>query len=111
MVRALEQAPVSGTHWSKRELAEVVGISPASVLRIWHAFGLQPWRTETFKISPDPFLIDKIRDAVGLYLARPANAVVFAMNEKPQIQALHRTAPVLPMIPGAKALLSLDPLS
>ncbi|MCQ8836592.1 IS630 family transposase, partial [Streptomyces malaysiensis] len=108
VVRTLEQTPQGGTHWSKRELAKVVGISPASVLRIWHAFGLQPWRTETFKISPDPFLIDKIRDVVGLYLAPPANAVVFAMDEKPQIQALERTAPVLPMIPGVPERRSFD---
>ncbi len=108
VVRTLEQMPQGGTHWSKRELAKVVGISPASVLRIWHAFGLQPWRTETFKISPDPFLIDKIRDVVGLHLAPPANAVVFAMDEKPQIQALERTAPVLPMIPGVPERRSFD---
>jgi hypothetical protein len=104
----LEQTPEGGTHWSKRELARAVGISPASVLRIWHAFGLRPWRTETFKISPDPFLIDKIRDVVGLYLAPPANAVVFAVDEKPQIQALERTAPVLPMIPGVPERRSFD---
>lgn len=108
VVRTLEQTPQGGTHWSKRELAKVVGISPASVLRIWHAFGLQPWRTETFKISPDSFLIDKIRDVVGLYLAPPANAVVFAMDEKPQIQALERTAPILPMIPGVPERRSFD---
>ena len=66
----------------------------------WRAFGLQPWRTEDFKISPDPLLIDKIRDVAGLYLEPPANAAVFAVDEKPQIQALERTAPVLPMIPG-----------
>lgn len=100
VVRTLEEAPAGGTHWSKRELAKVVGISPASALRIWHAFGLQPWRTETFKISPNPFLIDKVRDVVGLCLAPPANTVVFAVDEKPQIQALERTAPVLPMLPG-----------
>ncbi|WP_327160871.1 IS630 family transposase [Streptomyces zaomyceticus] len=108
VVRTLEETPPAGTHWSKRELAEVVGISPASVLRIWHAFGLQPWRTETFEISPDPFLIDKIRDVVGLYLAPPANAVVFAVDEKPQIQALQRTAPVLPMVPGVPERRSFD---
>ena len=67
---------------------------------IWRAFGLQPWRTEDFKISPDPLLIDKIRDVAGLYLAPPANAAVFAVDEKPQIQAPERTAPVLPMLPG-----------
>ncbi|MEU1371930.1 IS630 family transposase [Streptomyces sp. NPDC005803] len=75
---------------------------------VWHAFGLQPWRTETFKVSPDPFLIDKIRDIVSLYLAPPANAVVFAVDEKPQIQALQRTAPVLPMIPGVPERRSFD---
>ncbi len=100
VVRTLEEVPEGATHWSKRELAKQVGISPASVLRIWHAFGLQPWRTETFKISPDPLLTGKIRDVVGLYLAPPANAAVFVVDEKPQIQALERTAPVLPMIPG-----------
>jgi transposase len=100
VVRTLEEVPEGATHRSKRELAKRVGISPASVLRIWHAFGLQPWRTEDFKISPDPLLIDKIRDVIGLYLAPPANAAVFAVDEKPQIQALQRTAPVLPMMPG-----------
>ncbi len=97
VVRTLEEVPQGATHWSKRELARRVGISPTSVLRIWRAFGLQPWRTQDFKISPDPLLIDKIRDVVGLYLAPPTNAAVFAVDEKPQIQALERTAPVLPM--------------
>jgi len=108
VVRTLEEVPEGATHWSKRELARQVGISPASVLRIWHAFGLQPWRTETFKVSPDPLLIDKIRDVAGLYLAPPANAVVFSVDEKPQIQALARTAPVLPMIPGVPERRSFD---
>src|SRR6201996_5249086 len=100
VVRTLDEVPEGATHWSERELARRTGISPTSVHRIWRSFGLQPWRTETFKISPDPLLIDKIRDVVGLYLAPPANAAVFAVDEKPQIQALERTAPVLPMIPG-----------
>ena len=108
VVRTLEEVPEGATHWSKRELAKQVGISPASVLRIWHAFGLQPWRTEDFKISPDPLLIDKIRDVVGLYLAPPANAAVFSVDEKPQIQALERTAPVLPMMPGVPERRSFD---
>ena len=69
------------THWSKRELARRAGISPASVHRIWRSFGLQPWRTENFKISPDPLLIDKVRDLAGLYLAPPANAAVFAVDD------------------------------
>ncbi|MFH8341788.1 IS630 family transposase [Streptomyces sp. AM6-12] len=108
VVRTLEEVPEGATHWSKRELAKRVGISPTSVLRIWRAFGLQPWRTENFKISPDPLLIDKIRDVVGLYLAPPANAAVFAVDEKPQIQALERTAPVLPMAPGTPERRSFD---
>jgi transposase len=100
VVRTLEEVPEGAAHWSKRELARQVGISPASVHRIWRSFGLQPHRTEDFKVSPGPLLTDKIRDVVGLYLAPPANAVVFAVDEKPQVQALARTAPVLPMIPG-----------
>lgn len=108
VVRTLEEVPEGATHWSKRELAKRVGISPTSVHRIWRAFGLKPWRTENFKISPDPLLLDKIRDVVGLYLAPPANAAVFAMDEKPQIQALERTAPVLPMVPGTPERRSFD---
>src|SRR5882724_4024562 len=108
VVRTLEEVPEGATHWSKRELAKRVGISPASVLRIWRAFGLQPWRTEEFKISPDPLLIGKVRDVVGPCLAPPANAAVFAVDEKPQIQALERTAPVLPMIPGTPERRSFD---
>jgi len=87
VVRTLEEVPEGATHWSKRELAARVGISPSSVHRIWRAFGLQPWRTEDFKLSPDPLLIDKFRDVVGLCLAPPSNAAVFAVDEKPQIQA------------------------
>src|ERR1700744_1650243 len=108
VVRTLEEVPEGATHWSKRELARRVGISPTSVHRIWRSFGLQPHRTENFKISPDPLLIDKIRDFVALYLAPPANAAVFAVDEKPQIQALQRTAPVLPMIPGVSERRSHD---
>ena len=108
VVRTLEEVPEGGTHWSKRELARKAGISPASVHRIWRAFGLQPHRVEEFKVSPDPLLIDKIRDVVGLYLAPPAKAAVFCVDEKPQIQALERTAPVLPMIPGIPERRSFD---
>jgi transposase len=108
VVRTLEQVPEGATHRSKRELARRVGISPSSVLRIWRAFGLQPSRTETFKVSPDPLLIDKIWGVAGLYLTSPANAAVFSMDEKPQIQALERTAPVLPMIPGVSERRSFD---
>src|SRR5438552_4932294 len=108
VVRTLEEVPEGATHWSKRELARQVGISPTSVHRIWRAFGLQPWRTETFKISPDPLLIDKIRDVVGLYLAPPANAAVFCVDDKPQIQALERTAPAPPRLPGVPGRRSFD---
>ena len=108
VVRTLEEVPEGATHWPKRELAARVGISATSVHRIWRTFGLQPWRAETFKISPDPLLIDKIRDVVGLYLAPPANAAVFCVDEKPQIQALERTAPVLPMLPGVPERRSFD---
>ncbi len=102
VVRTLEEAPEGATHWSKRELARQVGLSPATIHRIWRAFGLKPWLVEEFKVSTDPFLIDKVRDVVGLYLAPPANAAVFSVDEKPQIQALERTAPVLPMVPAPR---------
>jgi transposase len=108
VVKTLEEVPQGATHWSKRELAKRVGISPTSVHRIWRAFGLKPWLVDEFTISPDPFLIDKIRDVVGLYLAPPANAAVFSMDEKPQIQALERIAPVLPMVPGTPERRSRD---
>src|SRR6266508_2832978 len=100
VVRTLEEVPEGATHWSKRALARRVGLSPTTVHRIWRAFGLKPWLTEEFKVSTDPFLLDKVRDVVGLYLAPPANAAVFSVVAKPQIQDLERTAPVLPMMPG-----------
>ena len=108
VVRTLEEAPEGSAHWSKRELARKVGISAASVQQIWRAFGLQPWRAETFKVSPDPLLVPKTRDVVGLCLNPPRNAVVFSVDEKPQVQALERTAPVLPMTPGAPERRSFD---
>ena len=81
-------------------MAPDTSLSHATIGRIWRAFGLQPHRTETFKLSPDPWLIDKVRDIVGLYVNPPEHAVVFCVDEKPQIQALERTAPLLPMQPG-----------
>ena len=81
-------------------MARATGLSHATIGRIWRAFGLQPHRTETFKLSPDPWLVDKVRDIVGLYVNPPEHAVVFCVDEKPQIQALDRTAPLLPMQPG-----------
>jgi hypothetical protein len=100
VVRTLEEVPEGATHWSKRVLAKTVGLSPTTIHRIWRAFGLKPWLVEEFKVSTDPFLIGKVRDVVGLYLSPPVNAAVFSVDEKPQIQALERTAPVLPMVPG-----------
>jgi transposase len=77
-----------------------VGLSQSAVVRIWHAFGLQPHRWETFKLSQDPLFVDKVRDIVGLYLDPPERALVLCVDEKPQIQAVERTAPALPMVPG-----------
>jgi transposase len=91
------------THWSARFLAAELGISFASVARIWRKWGLQPHRIETFKFSTDPELEPKIRDVVGLYLDPPQNAVVVSVDEKSQIQALDRTAPMLPVMPGLAA--------
>jgi transposase len=98
VVETLESAPPDATHWSTRELAKKHGISHTTVGEIWQAFGLKPWRTDSFKISPDPDLVEKIRDLVGLYMSPPVAAAVFAIDEKPQIQALNRTAPTLPML-------------
>ena len=100
VVTTLEGEPPDATHWSTRSLAEVVGLSQSAVVRIWRAFALQPHRSETFKLSRDPLFIDKVRDIVGLYLNPPDRALVLCVDEKPTIQALERTAPVLPMRPG-----------
>jgi transposase len=88
------------THWSARLLADQLGISFASVARIWRKWDLQPWRVEAFKFSTDPELYAKVRDVVGLYLAPPDKAVVLSIDEKSQVQALDRTAPILPLRPG-----------
>jgi transposase len=99
IVDTLESAPPDATHWSSRGLAAKYGISHTTVREMWRAFGLKPWRQDSFKVSPDPELVEKIRDLVGLYLNPPVAAAVFAVDEKPQIQALNRTAPTLPMLP------------
>jgi len=100
VVTALESKPRAATQWSTRDMARRVGISPSSVSRIWRAFGLQPHRTETFTLSKDPLLVEKVRDIVGLYMSPPDNAVVLCVDEKSQIQALDRTQPLLPLRPG-----------
>jgi transposase len=100
IVKTLEEAPADATHWSTRSMAKAVGMSQATVLRIWRAFGLQPHRVETFKLSTDPYFIEKVRDIVGLYLAPPEAAIVLCVDEKSQIQALDRTQPIFPLRPG-----------
>ena len=100
IVRTLETTPKEATHWSTRSMAKEVGLTQSAVSRIWRAFGLQPHRQETWKLSRDPQFIDKVRDVVGLYLNPPERAVVLCVDEKSQIQALDRTAPILPMLPG-----------
>ena len=96
----LEATPVDATHWSTRSLARATGLSQTAVCRIWHAFALKPHRVDTFKLSTDPLFVEKVRDVVGLYLSPPDRALVLCVDEKPQIQAVERTAPVLPMRPG-----------
>jgi transposase len=100
VIRTLESTPRGQTHWSTRGLAKESGLSRMTISRIWHAFGLQPHRTDTFKLSPDPQLIEKVRDIVGLYMNPPEHALVLCVDEKSQIQALDRTQPLLPLRPG-----------
>jgi transposase len=100
IIRTLETTPRGATHWSTRGMAKATGFSHMTISRVWRAFNLQPHRTETFKLSPDPLLIPKVRDIVGLYMNPPDHAVVLCVDEKSQIQALDRTAPLLPMRPG-----------
>jgi transposase len=97
IVQTLESKPIGRTHWSTRKMAEHAGISHTTVGRIWRTFGLQPHVVKGFKLSNDPLFVEKVRDIVGLYLNPPDNAVVLALDEKPQIQALERAQPVLPM--------------
>jgi transposase len=100
IVKTLESTPKDATHWSTRSMAREVGLTQSAVLRIWRAFGLAPHRQETWKLSKDPQFVAKVRDVVGLYLNPPERAVVLCVDEKSQIQALDRTAPILPMLPG-----------
>jgi len=100
VTRTLESLPPQGTHWSTRSMAQASGLSHMAVARIWRAFGLQPHRVESFKLSSDPFFVEKVRDIVGLYLNPPEHAVVLCVDEKSQVQALDRTRPVLPLRPG-----------
>ena len=100
ITKTLETTPKDATHWSTRSMATEVGLTQTAVSRIWRAFGLQPHRQDSFKLSKDPLFVDKVHDIVGLYLNPPERAVVLCVDEKSQIQALDRTAPILPMLPG-----------
>jgi transposase len=108
IVRTLETKPPDATHWSSRGMARASGLSVSTVQRIWRAFGLQPHRLETFKLSTDPDFVAKVRDIVGLYVAPPERAVVLCVDEKSQIQALDRSQPMFPMRPGQVARRSHD---
>lgn len=100
IARTLESVPAGATHWSTRSMARAMDVSQTAVTRIWRAFGLQPHRQETFKLSSDPLFVEKVRDIVGLYLDPPLKAMVLCVDEKSQIQALDRTQPILPLAPG-----------
>ena len=100
VTRTLETKPKAATHWSTRGMAQAEGLSQSSIGRIWRAFGLKPHRTESFKLSTDPYFIEKVRDVVGLYIRPPQRAIVLCVDEKSQVQALDRIQPLLPMVPG-----------
>jgi transposase len=100
IAKTLEGQPKNATHWSTRAMAREAKLSQTAVSRIWRAFGLQPHRQETFKLSTDPLFVEKTRDIVGLYMAPPVKAMVLCVDEKSQIQALDRTQPILPLAPG-----------
>ncbi|MBO8191411.1 IS630 family transposase [Streptomyces oryzae] len=109
IAKTLDQAPPKGdTHWSTRSMAQAAGMSQSAVSRIWRAFGLKPHIVQTWKLSSDPQFVDKVRDVVGIYLAPPENALVLAVDEKSQIQALDRTQPVLPLVPTVPARMTHD---
>ena len=103
ITKTLEEAPRDATHWSTRSLAAATGMSQSAVSRIWRAFALKPHQLESFKLSTDPLFIEKVRDIVGLYLDPPEAAVVLCVDEKTQVQALERSAPILPLLPGTPA--------
>jgi len=106
--RTLHSTPVNGTQWSTRTMAAATGLSKATIQRLWRDHGLQPHRTETFKLSRDPQFLAKLQDIVGLYLAPPEKAIVFSVDEKSQIQALDRTQPGLPMKKGRAGTMTHD---
>jgi transposase len=108
VTKTLESMPRNSTHWSSRLMAAKTGLSQTAIVRIWHAFGLQPHRVENFKFSKDPQFVEKVRDIAGLYLNPPDRAIVLCVDEKSQVQALNRTQPILPLAPGVPTRQSHD---
>ncbi|HWN12203.1 MAG TPA: IS630 family transposase [Pyrinomonadaceae bacterium] len=106
--KTTQETPVAGTHWSTRSLAKVMGLSPSTIGRIWRRHGLKPHLTRTFKLSRDPKFVEKLDDVIGLYLNPPEHALVFSVDEKSQIQALDRTQPGLPLVPGRYGTMTHD---
>ena len=100
LVATLEATPANATHWTRAKMAQRTGLSKSTIGRIWKAFDLKPHRADTFKLSKDPLFVEKVYDVVGLYLDPPESAVVLCVDEKSQVQALARSSPVLPMMPG-----------
>lgn len=101
--QVLQGKPNDSSHWGTRWMSRETGLSPASMMRIWHAFGIKPHLEKTFKLSTDPLFVDKVHDIVGLYLNPPERALVLSVDEKSQIQALNRTQPGLHLSPGNPA--------
>jgi transposase len=108
ITKTLEETPGEDTHWSTRSMATSTGMSQSAISRIWRAFGLKPHAIETWKLSTDPLFVDKVRDVVGLYMSPPENALVLAVDEKSQMQAIDRTAPILPIMPTTPARMTHD---
>ncbi|QRP46026.1 IS630 family transposase [Amycolatopsis sp. FDAARGOS 1241] len=108
ITKTLEETPGQDTHWSTRSMASATGMSQSAISRIWRAFGLKPHAIETWKLSTDPQFVDKVRDVVGLYMSPPENALVLAVDEKSQMQAIDRTAPILPIMPTTPARMTHD---
>jgi transposase len=109
ITKTLESEPPKGdTQWSTRSMAAATGMSQSAVSRIWRAFGLKPHLVQTWKLSTDPLFVDKVRDVVGLYMSPPDNALVLAVDEKSQMQAIDRTAPILPIMPTTPARMTHD---
>jgi transposase len=106
--KTTQETPVAGTHWSTRSMAKVMGLSPSTIGRVWRSHGLKPHLIRTFKLSRDPKFLEKLDDIIGLYLNPPEHALVFSVDEKSQIQALDRTQPGLPLVPGRSGTMTHD---